>query len=583
MLPERFRHVDETALASMSTGYELAGVIESATVEIEAVACGGRLSVWKTVWSDRLSGAERSATVPSVGGARPWAKWRADGLTPTLAIAGGTSLATSGEPSSWNLMAIVAVALLAEALSRSLARPRPLRAAFLSGLVFGTAANAIALSSLVELLVHFGHFSTLAAVPTAALCWVAQALPYALSTLLAAFVVRRDVPLLYALPLSSASMLGICPQLFPWHLGATQVDFLWFAQVADLGGEGLLDFLVCALGTALWSLARESAALRLRAGLVVGLCGLLPLAYGVVRLAQIEEARAQAEVVHVGVIQPSVDIDEKHEPSRRGEILERLRTLTKLAETDGAEMTVWPETAYPYELSRARTRLDRGDRALLGSGVEGPIVLGAVTYGPDAAGRPRRFNSAWVVERDGALSDRVDKTRLLAFGEYVPFWHLIPALQARFASPGFLAGKPDVVRAAGAKLGILICYEDLFFSHARSVVQRGAELLVNMTNDAWFRRSRTAALHDMMAHLRAIETRRDFVRAVNTGVSSVTLATGETVARTEIFTRTHLVEPLRRLSMTTLYVRLGDWVTPLCGLALFTLFALRRRPSGHDR
>ncbi len=480
-------------------------------------------------------------------------------------------------------MAIVAVALLAEALSRSLARPRPMRTAFLSGLAFGTSANAIALSSLVELLVHFGHFSILAAVPTAALCWVAQALPYASSALVAAFVVRRGVPMLFALPLSSGLTLGLCPQLFPWHLGATQVDFLWLAQVADLGGEGLLDVLVCALGTALWSLAREPAALRLRAGLTFSLAGLLPLAYGGVRLAQIEEARAKAEGVRVGVIQPSVDIDEKHEPAQRGEILARLRKLTGLAEADGAEVTVWPETAYPYELSRARTRLSREGQPLLGGGVAGPIVLGAVTYGPDTAGRARRFNTAWVVERNGVLSDRVDKARLLAFGEYVPFWHLIPALQARFASPGFVAGTPDVVRAAGTKLGILICYEDLFFSHARSVVQRGAEVLANMTNDAWFRRSRTAALHDMMAHLRAIETRRDFVRAVNTGVSSVTLATGETVERTEIFTRTHLVEPLKRLSITTLYVRLGDWVTPLCGLLLGGLFALRRKRSGHDR
>ena len=136
-----------------------------------------------------------------------------------------------------------------------------------------------------------------------------------------------------------------------------------------------------------------------------------------------------------------------------------------------------------------------------------------------------------------------------------------------------------MIPVADMKLGILICYEDLFFSMARGVVERDADVLVNMTNDAWFGRGHVPALHDMMAHLRAIETRRDLVRSVNTGVSSFTLATGGTVLKTPIFTRKSFVAKVRKLTLQTVYVRFGDLLTPLCALVLTALLQQRRHKA----
>ncbi len=497
-----------------------------------------------------------------------------------LAAVGGLSVGFSGEPWSYNVLAFVGLACLAQALSTAQTGARPHRASLLLGLTFGSVANAIALGSVVDLLEQFGHFPGYFSWPTASLCWLAQGLPYAACGLVTSLAAKRAVPLSLSFPLALTLSLTLVPQLFPWHVGATQVDFLWFAQIADLGGEAALNLMLAFAAIGLWNLVRRDSPNRARAGLLLALSVLAPCAYGVLRLDQIRAARAVAESVRIGVAQPNVDIDQKHDPLLSGKILENLRDLTRRLELSGADLTVWPETAYPYQLLRARRTAPVDHRAILSERVHGPVVMGLVSYERDPRFKERRYNSAWLVRADNTLGGRVDKTRLLAFGEYVPFWELLPPLQKRFASPGFGRGVPDVISVDGAQLGIMICYEDLFFEQARGVVARGAQVLVNMTNVAWFGRSHVPLLHDMMAHLRAIETRRDFVRSVNTGRSSFTLATGETTIKTTIFTRQSFVAVARKLDLQTVYVRAGDLISPLCALVLLWLSSVRKpRPE----
>ena len=493
------------------------------------------------------------------------------------AALGGVCIGLSGEPWSYNVLAFVGVALLVEALSNAQELTRPHLQSFLIGLSFGGVTNAIALGSVVDLLEQFGHFPSYFSWPTASLCWLAQGLPYAMCGLATSLVRRRGVLLSHSFALTLTLSLTLVPQLFPWHVGTTQVDFLWFAQIADLGGEALLNLMLAAAAVALWNLARARELKRSQAALVLAACIGLPCAYGLLRLEQIRNARSAGQQVNIGIAQPNVDIDEKHDPARSGPILENLRDLTRKLERQGADLTVWPETAYPYQLMRKRRTAPTDQRTILNESVHGPVVMGLVSYELDEHDRERRYNTAWLVRRDGTLGDRVDKTRLLAFGEYVPFWDFLPPLQKRFPSKGFGRGVPDVIAVNGHKLGIMICYEDLFFAQARGVVERGAEVLVNMTNVAWFGRGHVPALHDMVAHLRAIETRRDFVRSVNTGMSSFTLATGETTFRSAIFTRTVFLARARLLDLKTVYVRVGDLVSPLAALVLFWLYIRKKR------
>ena len=165
---------------------------------------------------------------------------------------------------------------------------------------------------------------------------------------------------------------------------------------------------------------------------------------------------------------------------------------------------------------------------------------------------------------------------LLAFGEFVPFWDYLPPIQ-RLVHRGFTHGaSAGTVAIAGARIGVLNCYEDLLVDHARETAAHDPSFLANFTNDAWFGDTFAPHLHHMLARLRAVETRRDLVRAVNTGVSAVVLATGEDAQRTRPFERTSFVAEVRLLEGTTTpWVRVGDLLTPAL-LGLFLALSQRR-------
>ncbi|MCA9608208.1 MAG: apolipoprotein N-acyltransferase, partial [Myxococcales bacterium] len=375
--------------------------------------------------------------------------------------------------------------------------------------------------------------------------------------------------------------------------GLSQLPFLEYAQVADLGGLPLLDWLVATVGCGLVAalLERRAApAIAMAAALV------LPPIYGVVRLVDVRAARARAPMVRVGVTQPNVSIEDKHDPRRFLAQLDLLRAQTRALEAEGAEVVVWPETSYRFPILRGATRDREGRLAIRGDGVRGPLIVGVLTTsGPahryfvlDEAGRSagtftmaeeERFNSAVLVLPDGRFAGVADKVNLLAFGEYTPFWELVPWLQGlpRGISPG--AGR-QILEVGGIRAGILNCYEDLLAEHVRTQDAFAPNLWINVTNNAWFGDTSAPHLHHMNARMRAIETRRDLVRSVNTGVSGHTAATGEDLVRTGAFVPATFVAEARLLEARTLWSRVGDWPTAMLVGALFGFVLARRRLTG---
>lgn len=491
-----------------------------------------------------------------------------------LGVSGGLSLAVSGEMWGPSALAFVSAALMCAALSKG----RP----WVGGLIgwaAGSCANGFALGSVVGLLERFGKFPWIAAVPTAALCWIAQGLPYGLAAAAAAWLDRRKlVPLWLALPLTATIALSLFPMLFPWRpavpLGAWPV----LVQAAELGGAPLLDWALWQVGCATWMAATHPPTRRRSAGVAVAVA-LSLWGYGTWRLHAVQGQREQAPGVQFGAVQPNVGIYEKHDPKKAQAILKRLQQATLELEAGGAQLTIWPETAYPYPIPRSRMRDGRpGARFTMRPlGSQEPMIVGAVTFESQPKGPRQKWNSAQVVTGDGQVRGRVDKERLLWFGEVVPFWHALSVLQERFASPGFTAGQVSVLEAAGARVGVLICYEDLFASLSRRLVDQNADVLVNVTNNAWFGDTSASHLHDLAARLRAVEVRRDFVRVVNTGISSFVRSTGEVVERTQTFSEASFIAEVRLQDGTTPYAAVGDWVTPVCALAILGAWVRRRR------
>jgi len=207
--------------------------------------------------------------------------------------------------------------------------------------------------------------------------------------------------------------------------------------------------------------------------------------------------------------------------------------LTLEAAGDRPVLVVWPESVLPgipYEEPQVAERV--GDAAR---------KLGAwlVAGGPyrDERGRPR--NSAYLFSATGTLRDRYDKVQLVPFGEYVPGRTWLPFLDRyNVRDEDFAPGTMHrVMQAETTALGPMICFESIFPSISWQLVERGAQVLVIITNDAWFGRTAAAEQHRQIAVLRAVESNRWVIRGASTGISSIIAPNGRVVAEAGLFDR----------------------------------------------
>jgi apolipoprotein N-acyltransferase len=183
------------------------------------------------------------------------------------------------------------------------------------------------------------------------------------------------------------------------------------------------------------------------------------------------------------------------------------------------------------------------------------------------------FNSALLVAPDTRILGRYDKQQLLAFGEYIPLQHYVPFLRNISPTIGNLTpGSGGLVTLPnGVSIGALICYEDILPFLGRQAVRQGAQLLVNLTNDAWFGQTRAPYLHRSLAAFRTIENRVYLVRVTNTGLTSIIDALGREQRALPIYQRDTLVHTIQPLQLSTIYTRYGDWFAQLCSVVALLL------------
>jgi apolipoprotein N-acyltransferase len=221
----------------------------------------------------------------------------------------------------------------------------------------------------------------------------------------------------------------------------------------------------------------------------------------------------------------------------------------------------------------ADTRTPDRDRNAAQRGFRTPLLFGVVTSRPDESdpAASRDFNSALLVDADGTVRGRYDKNLLLLFGEYLPLADTFPFLRKWLPEAGdFTPGRDVSVLSSGdARLGVLICYEGILPAFTRRVARLDPNLLVNLTNDAWFGRTAEPDLHMQLAAFRAVEHRRFFVRSTNTGVSVVVDPVGRVLHRTSLSDPESFVADTVLLEGETIYRRFGDLFAWGClGLSL---------------
>ncbi len=475
------------------------------------------------------------------------------------------------------------------------ARAGSQRAAFATGWAWGLGLFAAGVSWIYVSLHVYGHMPAwLAAAATLLFCAYLALFPALGGLLIVALRNRRANgggrgglrELLLAMPavfVATEMLRGGFLSGFPWlTFGYSQtpggVLLPPLAGFAPLfGAHGLSWLLALAAAAALAAIPRASGSTASRRGVqgivavVVGVCG---LGWA---LQPMPWSAPAGPPISVALLQGNVEQSLKWREDQR---MPTLANYLDLAEQSHARLVVMPETALP-------TFLDAVPADYLGQLRERAIARGADLLigvpiaerdapGPAAARAPYRyFNSA--ISLGASAPQRYDKSHLVAFGEFIPplFSWVYRWLDIPLA--GFTEGtfEPRPMNIAGTKVAVNICYEDAFGAEiARQLPE--AELLVNLSNMAWYGESLAADQHAQMSQMRAMETSRWMLRATNTGVTAAIDPTGRKVAALPQFTRGALVVQAEPRAGATPYAIWRD--TPVIALLAVCLLALAWKP-----
>jgi apolipoprotein N-acyltransferase len=428
--------------------------------------------------------------------------------------------------------------------------------------------------------------------PVAALAWAALAAALAVNWALAAYLGRWLTetgsrvlrPWAWALvwtALAAASGWWT-PRLSVDTFAYTQWNNLPLIQAGSWGGPYALGFILLLVNAALaeaWIDSRKKEAGSAVAPLALGLAlGAAVWIHGVVVLSR--RPVDQRPTARVEILQPAIDQYRKWDNNAVDEILGGFDELLARPHDKPPALVIWPETALPFFQPRAEPAPVAGSWAKR----EGALHLVGIVAAPEKAGAPA--NAVQLVRPDGSVGGVYFKRELVPFGEYVPLRGLVP----RFVVENWLKeldemgdlrpGAPDQAffDTPFGPAAVTICYEAMFPRWAHLDAARGARLLINVTNDGWYKDTWGPYQHFEANVFRAVENRIPVIRSGNTGISAAIDPWGVVTAKLDLNARGRLDAdvPLTDYFPTrSLYARRGDWLGAL-SLILTLLLCARR-------
>ncbi len=359
----------------------------------------------------------------------------------------------------------------------------------------------------------------------------------------------------------------------PWNLlGYALADRPRLIQLASLTGIYGVSFLLVVVNTAVAGVLL----VRTRRALLVAAATLLLVGAIVLAGARLPEVPRISSAVLVQTNLPQLSSYEPNWVANHQSELSELYQLTlKTVEEQATRpaLVLWPEVPAPLYFHHDPQL--RAQLMALAQTTRTYVLVGVIDYRKDRAGRDRPYNSAVLLAPSGELVGQYDKIHLVPFGEYVPWKPLLGWTGHLVAEVSdFAPGTSKTLLTAGQlRTAVVICYEAIFPALVREFVVRGADVIVNISNDGWFGRSAAPAQHFNMARVRAVETRRFLLRATNTGITAVIDPYGRVVARAPTNARTVLLAGFAPGHEQTLYVGYGDWFALLCSVVALAALA----------
>ncbi len=381
----------------------------------------------------------------------------------------------------------------------------------------------------------------------------------------------------------------IMPGVFPWKIGLTQLSNPWLIQGIDVFGPSFSTFVAFAIAGAIhisavemrqWS-ARSKSSSRAIARAVFSpavITFVCIAAYNTVSWHYWSTVMSASPRVKVGLVQVDPSFVESSDRAR----------LQTAEIADQVDLVCWPESSagnYDIKLpglanveqNFAMSREpERGMRPWPEPKCE--LLLAGKNYVGNAEDPDELYVTAMLIDEHENIKARHNKRFLMPFGEYVPGDQYIPGLaqlfdMSEFVQPGDSA--LPIEARCGARIGTMLCYEDMVPQAAREMVLHNANLLVSLANGSAFESHFTLYQHRLIAHLRAIECRRYLLRCAATGETCVINPLGQIETRLPMQIDNSLVCEVGLLEGKTPYTSF-PWILPVLGSAILAPYLLSR-------
>ncbi len=366
---------------------------------------------------------------------------------------------------------------------------------------------------------------------------------------------------------------------FPWlNIGYSLSNFNLLAQIADLGGIQLISLAILITNILLY---------RLLSGAKTALYLLIIffsvwLGYGYVRYNNID---LQLADLKVKMMQPSIDTNKFDIPSE--EILAIYEKQSYYASLEELDLFIWPEAAvtdFPLrkkDFGSGKKIRDIANKYKLN------IFFGTTDAVEAPTDHPEPFyyyNTATLLRYpELTYEDPYYKMYLVPVGERMPYLNLFPFLwKLQFGQANWEFGKELKFYTIKNKTGKIftfspqICYEIIFPDISNKMVRHGVDFIINITNDAWFKKSIGTYQHAMMTRIRAIETRTPFIRSANTGHSLVVSPNGKIETYTKLYDVANFQAPIFTTESKSLYVYYLFWLPFIFPISAFVIFLLAK-------
>ncbi len=345
---------------------------------------------------------------------------------------------------------------------------------------------------------------------------------------------------------------------FPWGLlGYSQSPYIWLIQIADLGGVYLVSFFIVLANCLLLASFRYK---RWKYLFVFGVIFLAANLYGCYRVYVWQPVEQRP--IKTALIQPAIALTGDGEYYER-KYFETLPAFYRKAANSGAQWVIFPEAPNPYFFQENACFVTSWRREVITFGSY--LLFNSTLF---TGSSPRRyFNGAILLDPEGKETYRYHKIHLVPFGEYVPLANWLDFVEPFVREVGSYSGGTtmEVGTIGDSQFATLICYESIFPELALESVSKGAQILVNITNDTWFGNTAAPRQHLQMATFRAIETRKPLLRSANSGYSAVIDRAGRIQQEMELFKEGILLTEVVGNSYRSTYSYLAQWLNMLLG------------------